>query len=107
MQTLFLKSFKDGWVVGDFVPSIVTTNEIELAIKTFSTGDVESQHYQMTVTEASIVVSGRVRIGNQTLSPGEILIVEPREIADFECLEDAVVVAIKWPSLPSDKVIQV
>jgi hypothetical protein len=31
--------------------------------------------------------------------------VEPGEACDFEALEDSTVLAIKWPSLPDDKVI--
>jgi quercetin dioxygenase-like cupin family protein len=44
-------------------------------------------------------------MGKHHLKSGDILVVEPGEACDFEALEDSTVLAMKWPSLPDDKVI--
>jgi hypothetical protein len=44
-------------------------------------------------------------MGDHTLSAGDIILLEPFEIADFEALTDVSLVALKTPSLPADKVL--
>jgi hypothetical protein len=51
------------------------------------------------------VVSGYCRMGTNMLATGDILLLEPGEISDFEALEDSVVLGVKAPSLPKDKVL--
>jgi hypothetical protein len=98
-----MSDFKQGWIIGDFLPSLWQTSEFEVGIKRFSRGETEPRHYQRKAVEITVVISGSVRIGDETLLAGEILQIEPLESADFEALEDALVLAIKWPSLPGDK----
>ncbi len=105
MQILSLSDFKSGWLVGDFYPTLVQSQELEVAVKNFKKGDVEPEHYQKVATEATIVVSGVIRMGEHVLRSSEILVLSPSEICDFEALEDATVVGIKWPSIPDDKVV--
>ena len=105
MQILSLSDFKAGWLVGDFFPALVQSQEVEVVLKNFKKGDLEPEHYQKVATEATIVVSGVIRMGKNVLRSSEILVLAPNEICDFEALEDATVVGIKWPSIPDDKVL--
>jgi len=100
MKILSIKDFSNGWIIGDFEPSLHRTNDIEVALKSFKKQEKEPNHLQRIATEASLVVSG-----SHHLKSGDILVVEPGEAYDFEALEDSTVLAIKWPSLPDDKVI--
>ena len=104
MKTQSINDFSNGWIVGDFVPSLHKTNDFEVGLKSFKTSDREPKHFQRIATEVTLVVSGHSRMGNYFLKAGEILVVEPGEACDFEALEDSTVLAIKWPSLPGDKV---
>jgi quercetin dioxygenase-like cupin family protein len=105
MKILSINDFSNGWIIGDFEPSLYRTNDFEVAFKSFKKQEREPNHFQRSATEASIVVSGHIRMGAHHLKPGDIVLVEPGEPCDFEALEDSTVIAIKWPSLPDDKVI--
>lgn len=105
MKMLDISDFSGGWILGDFVPSVHRTQSFEFAVKYFLTGQTESEHYQKKATELTVVTKGFIRLADYYLKAGEMLLIESGEVADFEALEDSIVIAVKWPSLPNDKVI--
>ena len=105
MEVHSLANFTGGWFLGNFVPSVATNPNVEVCLKRYPKGTIEPMHYQLTATEYTLVISGRCRIGSVLLQSDEILCIPPLEAADFEALEDVVLVAVKTPSLPSDKVL--
>jgi hypothetical protein len=104
MRLAKLSDFTGGWIIGDFTPSMMLTSDFEICIKHFKSGEYETAHYQQIATEFTIVVSGSCRMGTHALVPGDILMLDPGEISDFEAIEDVVVVGIKTPSVSTDKV---
>lgn len=100
-----LSEYKNGWLLGNFSPAVIQTSDFEVCVKTFKGGDRETSHYQVIATEITLVLSGKVRMGEILLVEDEILVIEPGEIADFEALTDCKVLGIKFPSLPEDKVL--
>lgn len=98
-----VEDFKDGWFIGNFSPSILQTGDFEVCLKTFLKGDKEPRHYQKSATEVTVVVSGSCRMGSVHLSAGDIIVLVPGEISDFEAIEGCVVIGIKSPSVPDDK----
>ena len=92
-----------GWFIGNFDPAILPNQNFEVCIKEYLKGDVELKHYQKVAIEITVVISGKVRMGEEILLKGDIIMLEPFEEFDFEALTDSVVVAVKSPSLPSDK----
>jgi hypothetical protein len=100
-----LSEYKNGWLLGNFSPAVIQTNDFEVCVKTFKSGDRETSHYQVIATEITLVLSGKVRMGEIFLTEDEILVVDPGEIVDFEALTDCKVLGIKFPSLPEDKVL--
>jgi mannose-6-phosphate isomerase-like protein (cupin superfamily) len=96
--------YKNGWILGNFSPAVIQTNDFEVCVKSFKVGDREASHYQVIATEVTVVLSGRVRMGEVLLAEDEILVVEPGEVVDFEALTDCKVLGIKFPSFPEDKV---
>ena len=60
-------------------------------------------HYHKEVTEITLVVTGRMLMNGQIFSPGEIIYLEPGDIAQLEYLEHTTTVTVKTPSIPSDK----
>lgn len=103
MQKARLEDFHGGWFLGNFTPSMLTTEDFEIGLKRFAKGDTEPLHYQQIAVEFTLVVSGRISLGGNEVGPNEILRVDPGERADFLAIEDSVVVAIKTPSIPNDK----
>ena len=55
--------------------------------------------------EITLVVSGSIKMYNQILTQGSIILLEPGDISKFECIEECALVIVKYPSNPSDKIL--
>jgi hypothetical protein len=106
IEKFALSDFKLGWIVGDFIPTLVSSKEIEVAVKFFHAGETEPTHKQLIATEITVVVNGKIRLGGSSYESGDIIRIEPGIFADFESVTDSALVCIKYPSLPSDKVLE-
>ena len=100
-----IEDFSKGWVVGNFSPSLHRNSNFEVGVKFFIKGDVESAHKQLIATEITIVIDGSIRLGELVFGRGDIILINPEEVADFEALSDASLVCIKFPSIPNDKIV--
>ena len=105
MKRFELSEFENGWIIGNFNPSIFHNREFEIAVKRYNTGETEHKHFQKTATEVTFVVSGKIRMNEEILVGNQIIELSPSEEYDFEALEKTVLVCIKYPSLPEDKII--
>lgn len=103
MKRISLKDFKRGWVVGNFEPSLLKTNDIEVAIQSYKAGDEELRHYHKIGTEISFIVLGSASFNNQILNEGEGIIIYPNESNKFKALDNCKVLVIKYPSISNDK----
>ncbi len=92
-----------GWFVGGFTPTAYSTDACEVAVKHYKAGETESAHYHKVATEITMVLSGRVRMAGQEWGAGDIIVLEPGDITDFEALTDAVNVVVKTPGALNDK----
>ena len=104
MNRFNLSNMTLGWFIGNFTPSLHINDVVEVGVKRFLKGEIEPMHYQLTATEWTCVIQGRVRIGENIFETNEIAEIPPLESADFEALEDCVLVVVKSPSIPSDKI---
>ena len=96
-----------GWFVGNFQPTILKTNDVEVAVKRYKKGDREAPHYHKIATEITVIICGRVRMNGIEYGPDDIVVMEPGETTDFECLEDGTVNAVvKIPGANNDKYLQ-
>lgn len=107
MESFSLKDFVGGWFIGDFEPTLYRNSHFEVSVKRYQVGSSEPTHFQLLSTEYTVVVSGRCRLGDVEFGPDDIIRIPPLEAAGFEALTDVVLVAIKTPSAPSDKVVGV
>jgi quercetin dioxygenase-like cupin family protein len=105
MKSYKLEEFFKGWVVGDFNPSLFKTSDFEVAVKFFEKGEIEPAHKQLVATEITIVIDGSIRLGEGTYSCGDVIEIQPNEVAAFESLTHSSLVCIKFPSIPNDKVV--
>jgi dTDP-glucose pyrophosphorylase len=94
-----------GWFVGPFSPSAFFISEAEVAYKKYAPGEIEPEHFQLTATEVTLIISGEARIGKEILHSGDILVIPPMESADFEALTEVALVAVKSPAIPSDRIV--
>lgn len=103
-----MKNFKHedmvkGWFVGNFNPTAYVTENCEVAVKHYKAGDKEGKHYHKIATEITMILSGRVIMAGIEWGPGDIIVLEPGEITDFEALTDSINVVVKTPGATHDK----
>ena len=84
MKVAKLEDMVKGWFVGNFDPTLIKTNDVEVAVKEYKKGDYEEKHYH----KITVIVSGKVRMNGIEYSKGDIIVIEPN---DFEALENTVV----------------
>ena len=100
-----IKEFTKGWFIGDFTPTLLKTNDFEVAIKYYKAGDQEERHHHKLATEYTVVVSGEISMNGEKFIKDEIITILPNEKVVFKCLTDAITVVIKTPSIKGDKYI--
>ena len=104
MKTARLEDMVKGWFIGNFTPSLLQTNDVEVAVKTYKKGDFEGRHYHKIATEFTVIVRGSCRMNDKIYKAGDIVVMEPNEATDFEALEDNTVnVVVKMPGANNDK----
>ena len=103
MKVSKIDDMTKGWFVGNFDPTVYSTNDCEVAVKKYKKGDYEKKHYHKIATELTVVIKGKVRMFDTVFVEGDIITVEPGEATDFEALEDAMNVVVKIPGANNDK----
>jgi len=107
LQRYRLDSFTKGWFVGNFSPTVLPSNDVEVAVKHYQPGESESAHYHKVATELTLIVSGRVRMSGEEVGPGEIIKIEPGQSTDFHPLTEVTTVVVKMPCVAGDKYLTV
>ena len=104
MRTAKLEDMIKGWFIGNFEPTLLRTNDVEVAVKSYNKGDYEEKHYHKIATEITVIVSGKVKMNGLEYSKGDLVVMEPNEATDFECLENGTQnVVVKLPGANDDK----
>jgi anti-sigma factor ChrR (cupin superfamily) len=103
MKIAKLENMVKGWFIGNFEPSLLKTNDVEVAVKEYRTGDYDARHYHKAATEWTVVVKGRLKMNGIEYDAGDIIVIEPMESTDAEILEDAVLCVVKIPGANNDK----
>lgn len=105
MYTAKLSDMTKGWFVGNFSPSLYSTNDVEVAVKSYKAGEYEEKHYHKIATEITVIVSGIVRMNGIEYKEGDIVVMEPNDVTDFYAVTDAVNTVVKIPGANNDKYI--
>ena len=103
MKTARLQDMVKGWFVGNFDPTLIRTNDVEVAVKEYKQGEYEERHYHKLSTEITVIASGRVRMNGVEYVKGDIVVIEPNQATDFEVLEDTITTVVKYPGANNDK----
>lgn len=98
-----LSDMEKGWFIGNFNPSLLKTEVVEVAVKHYKAGDSEKEHYHKAAREFTVIVSGKVKMHGQTYSAGDIIVIERNTPSDFEALTDAITTVVKAPGARNDK----
>jgi hypothetical protein len=103
-----------GWFVGHFIDRAAgpaATNTIEVKWGVHTAGETKAiEGVNQTATTLSLLVSGRFHLEfpshrcSVTLDhPGDYAVWSPGVSHRWRVVEDAVVVTVRWPSLPKDQ----
>lgn len=103
MKKSYLKDMIGGWFIGNFDPSLLKTNAVEVAVKSYKQGDYEKEHFHKIATEFTVIIEGKVKMKEKEYSKGMILVIPPMEATDFLALSDATTVVVKIPGASNDK----
>ena len=103
MHLSHLRDMVRGWFIGDFTPTVLRSNAVEVAVQHRAAGCIEPAHVHRVATEITVLVSGRARMAGLDLEPGHILTLPPGTPASFEAITDTICVVVKTPSSPGDK----
>ncbi len=103
MRILKLENMLKGWFVGNFEPTALQTNDVEVAVKEYPAEYKEAAHFHKIATELTAIIRGRAKVNGVVLDPGDICVMEPGELGEFETLEPTVTVVVKIPGANDDK----
>lgn len=103
MNKFNLKDFTKGWFVGNFNPSLLKTNDVEIGVKEYNAGDHESFHHHRIATEITCIIHGEVEMNGIRYKEGDIIVIQPFEGTDFKAITDAKNVVVKLPGANNDK----
>jgi quercetin dioxygenase-like cupin family protein len=92
-----------GWFIGHFEPTLLKTDDFEVAVKIYKKGDYEENHFHKIATEYTLILDGEVIMSGENYSSGDIIIIKPNESTDFRALTDVKTVVVKTPSVANDK----
>lgn len=98
-----LDEFTRGWFVGNFSPTLLPSDAVEVAVQRYNAGAHEPRHVHKIATELTLVVSGLARMNGEEVNAGEIIRVPPGTATDFEAVTDVTTVVVKMPCVKGDK----
>lgn len=104
MKRLRLSDSGDrGWFIGNFDRAVLKTDLFEVCFQTNAAGTSYPKHYHKVITEIQLITRGCMVLNGEEYRAGDIVVIEPNEVAEGHYTEDTDTVAIKTPSVPNDK----
>lgn len=102
-ETFLLNEMIKGWFVGNFEPTVFKTNEVEIGIKHYQSGDFEKKHHHKLATEITVVQKGIVEMNGIQYGDGAIIKLDPGVSTDFKAVTDVTTIVVKIPGAKNDK----
>jgi hypothetical protein len=98
-----IENFKNGWIVGNFEPSLFKSESVDIGILFLKSGEKGDGHFHKIHTEYNIIINGKAKINENILINGDIFIYNPFEKSNVEYLEDTTLLVVKTPATKNDK----
>ena len=103
MKITKLSAMTNGWLIGDFEPSLLKTKDFEVAVQRFEAGEYAEWHVHKVATEYTVIVSGRAEMNGESVGSGDIIVLAPGEGTDFRALTEVTTAVVKTPCVKGDK----
>jgi mannose-6-phosphate isomerase-like protein (cupin superfamily) len=98
-----LTNMTRGWFIGNFLPTLWSTKEFEVAIQRYEKGDFEKPHVHKIATEINVIIEGSVSMNDIIYNKNDIITIEPGEKIEFKSITDSTLVVVKIPCVIGDK----
>lgn len=98
-----IKEFVNGWFIGNFSPTLLKTENFEVAHHFYPKGFKGTKHTHKIGTEYNYIISGNLIVSGKMLDAGDIFVYEPNDVSDVVFLENTNLIIVKTPSIPGDK----
>ena len=99
-----------SWVVGDFSPSVIRTKDFEVAVFRIPSGTRTEPHHHEKIIETNLIIQGSCNLTcdgiKHKLKEGDIFTFPPSVISRCKYTSDTILLCIKTPQIPSDKVLE-
>ena len=95
----------NGWFVGDFSPTIITSSKLEFGYKRILKNHSPDYHFHKIKTEYTILLEGKIflEFSKKIINPITCIKLNPFEKNDQYFLEDSLILIINSPSIKNDK----
>lgn len=103
MDSYNIDNMFKGWFIGDFEPSLCKTQDVEVGVKEYKSGEYEPHHYHKIATEFTVIIDGKVEMNGKSYSTGDIIKIMPNEVTDFKAITNTKTVVVKIPGAKNDK----
>ena len=67
MKKISINDFKRGWIIGNFEPSLLKVDNLEVGLKSYNMGDEDEKHYHKFGTEISFLIVGSASFNGKVL----------------------------------------
>jgi choline kinase len=105
VEVFKLDNFTNGWIIGNFEPSLLQNSGVELAVMNKKKGrGINDFHYHENCTEINVLVKGKMVVNNKIIHENEVFIFHPYVPSIYEYLEDCTFVVFKNKPSNTDKV---
>ena len=99
-----IKDFYYGWFIGNFEPSLLKQDQVEIGYLQIKKGTKGDGHFHKYHTEINLIINGIAKIGDEYYGRGDFFIFKPgNKNSDLEYLEDTDLIVIKSPHVKGDK----
>lgn len=109
MKIFNLADYKNGWIIGDFDPSLLRTKNFECAVHTYPKGHVSDGHFHKVATEYNLIIKGKCEVWSEYLNKYIKMRKQdgwayfPGQKSNVRFLKDTTLLIIKCPSVKGDK----
>ena len=106
IEVFKLNNFVNGWIIGDFEPSLLKNSGVELAVMNKKKGKgINDYHYHEQCVEINVLIKGKMMCNNKIIEENDIFVFNKNVPSIYEYLEDCTFVVFKNKPSSKDKVI--
>lgn len=96
------KNMKFGYVIGNFDPSAIKTDCVEIAFKTMTKGTLDAGYYRKVDKEFLIILDGKLEVDKKIYGKGDIFVFDIGEIINLFAVDDTRIMIAKFPGTKGD-----